>query len=172
MSRKRTKKFVTIDRDLYDAALKVKLGGRAKSVLFAFLAQTNGFEKNFDKVSWKRYTNITGIGKTHLSNYKSELIKKGYMHEKDGILYLQKDISQWERLPNPVTLKKVTKSGNSSYQILLPEVTESGKHILTPHLNDHLKQEVVSQQGKKEREPSKARDAFFELLRNPKGLKK
>ena len=172
MSRKRTKKFVTIDRDLYDAALKVKLGGRAKSVLFAFLAQTNGFEKNFDKVSWKRYTNITGIGKTHLSNYKSELIKKGYMHEKDSILYLQKDISQWGRLPNPVTSKKVTKSGNTSYRNRKPEVTESGKHILTPQLNNQLKQDVVSQPKGKREDYKKKFHKLTESFKDLKGYKK
>jgi len=172
MSRKRTKKFVTIDRDLYEAALKVKIGGRARAFLFAFLLQTNGFEKDFDKKSWKRYTNLTAMRKEHLSYIKSVLIKNRCMYEKDGILYLQKDLSKWKGLPNSVTLKKVIELDNVSYLKRQPEVTESGKHILTPHLNNHLKQDVVSQQKRKEGEVPEGFKDLMKDIANMPGYKK
>jgi len=168
MSRRRTKKFVAIDRSIFEAALKIKIGGRARALLFAFLLQTNGFEKEFDKKSWKRYTNLTGIGKEQLSYLKKVLIKEGCMYEKDSILYLQKDLSKWKGLPNSVTLEGVTELDNKGYRIRQPEVTEFGKHILTPHLNSHNKQLSASlgkEQIRKNKEGiARSKELFKKLM--------
>jgi len=149
MSRRRTKKFVAVDRNLFEAALKIKISGRARALLFAFLSQTNGYEKDFDKKSWKRYTNLTGIGKEQLSYLKKVLIKEGCMYEKDSILYLQKDLSKWKGLPKSVTLEGVTELDNEGYRIRQHEVTEFGKHILTLQQNINKKGLSPSQREEK-----------------------
>lgn len=165
MSKRKKKHIVIIDEDLFVAAVKAPLGGRAKSFLFAFLRQSNGFEKDFDKKSWKRYTDITGIGKTHLSNFKSELIRKGYMYEKANFLYLEKDLSKWGKLPNPVTSEKVTETGNESYRIREHKVTESGKHILISHLNTQLNKNTAFQAKGKNRERFEEKKKSLEEIR-------
>jgi len=172
MSRKRTKKFVAIDRNIFEAALKIKIGGRARAVLFAFLLQTNGFEKEFDKISWKRYTNLTGIGKEQLSYIKKVLIKEGCMYEKDSILYIQKDLSKWKGLPNSVTLEGVNELDNKGYRIRQPEVTEFGKHILTPHLNSQNNKLSAKLRKKKHEEFKKGMEMMKEAIGKVPGSKK
>ncbi|GAJ03682.1 unnamed protein product, partial [marine sediment metagenome] len=172
MSRKRTRKFVTIARIYYETALKAKLGGCALRFFYAFLRQSDGFEKDFDKKSWKRYTNLTGISKSHLSDHKKELIEKGYMYEKDSILYLEKDISKWGKFPKRGTLKKfpiqgtrVPDSGNKEFPV-------PGNTSEYSHLNIHNKGLSTSPGKKKARKVPEGLKKFMIDLKKLPGKKK
>lgn len=165
-------KFTPVDNKMLEALIKRKLPGRTLRVFLAILRQTNGFQRTEDKIMWKRYSNMTGLSKSHLSDQKSMLIKSGMIYEKDGEMGVITDFSKWKEFPSTGTLKS-TRKGERKVPVKGNKRFPSTGNTKEPP-KDSIKEKVLSKpkEGERKERLIESVQSMIESIGNMPGMKK
>ena len=161
-----------LPRRIARALAGVKSNDYESRVLWAIVYYTFAWSKPEDWITWSQLAEITGIDQWHLSRPINSLLKKGVIFMRSNRYGIQLDFSKWKTPPIQVVKKQTPPIQEETPPIqeetppIQVDSLESSPEILPYTVSPKPTQE------KKEREPSEARDKFFEDLRNPKGIKK
>ena len=161
-----------LPRRIARALAGLKSNDYESRVLWAIVYYTFAWSKPDDWITWGQLSEITGIDQWHLSRPINSLLKKGVIFMKDNRYGVQLDFSKWKTPPIQVVKKQTPPIQEETPPIqeeTPPKQVDSLE--LSPEILPYKVLSKAKERGK-ERKPSKAREAFFESLKNPKGLKK
>lgn len=122
--------FTKIANELLDALIKTNFSGYQRRVLDAILRKTYGFHKKEDYVSHSQIVNMTGIKMPHVSRALKELRQRRIVTNRGNKIGINKDYSQWQKLPRGVSSHSKLPIGVSGVTNRGSKVTNRGKKKL------------------------------------------
>ena len=172
MEKRRDPIFYARQNKVVDKLALTYLSPNESKYCLVVLRKTFLFGKYEDLIRRDQMAMLTGMEGTTVSNIKTKLKKRNIIHSKGSIIRFNLNIDEWEKVKVSLPFEKV--------KVSLPKgkgrAEKKGKGTVTLQRNYKLNssKKVFSKptQEKIEREPSKERDKFFEVLRNPEGFKK
>ena len=122
--------FTKIANELLDALIRTNFSGYQRRVLDAIIRKTYGFNKKQDHIAYSQIIEMTEIKMPHVSRALKELRQRQIVTKGGNKIGINKDYSQWQKLPRGVSshhelpkgVTRVTKGGS--------KVTNRGKKKL------------------------------------------
>ena len=148
--------FTQIANELLDALIRTNFSGYQRRVLDAIIRKTYGFHKKEDYVSHSQIVNMTGIKMPHVSRALKELRQRQIVTNRGNKIGINKDYSQWQKLPRGV-------SSHSKLPIGASGVTKGGSQVT----NRGKKQLPIGGNTKDSLKETKQKKLLKDIERNP-----
>jgi len=108
--------YTKIANEILEKLATINISPYQMRLLMCIFRKTYGWGKTEDWVSVSQFVEATGIGKTHVSRAKKELLLRNIVTSNGNKIAFQKDWRLWRELPKKVTVtstgNKVTNSSN------------------------------------------------------------
>lgn len=146
--------FTRIANELYEAIMKLPLGGYERRVLDAIIRKTYGYKKKEDYIALSQITELTGISKSHASEKLRNLMNKNIVTKIGNKLAINKDFSTW-KVPEirkggkfPKLGKVVPEIGNEKFpKMALQKIKDNiTKETIDKSIGETPKKEVFGNQ--------------------------
>ncbi len=122
--------FTKIANELLDALIKTNFSGYQRRVLDTIIRKTYGFNKKEDYISYSQIIEMTDIRMPHVSRALKELKQRRIVTKGGNKIGINKDYSQWQKLPKGVSSHHELPKGVTTVTKGGFEVTKGGKKKL------------------------------------------